>query len=110
MTSQTQSLHANLHSVTTATKGIIKNNPLLGVAMGADVVYQDKSAQAVIAWGRKPFYGKKIGFDNFSFRLKSSFTKATSFAQAHALPLVTLEMAFCVHWAVALTVWGQALS
>lgn len=94
MTSQTQSLHANLHSITTATKGIIKNNPLLGVAMGADVVYQDKSAQAVIAWGRKPFYGKKIGFGNFSFRLKSSFTKATSFAQAHALPLVTLEDGF----------------
>lgn len=36
-----------------ATQGIIKNNPLLGVALGADIVYKDKTAQAVLAWGKK---------------------------------------------------------
>ncbi|WP_066803306.1 capsular polysaccharide biosynthesis protein [Moraxella oblonga] len=62
---------------TTATKGIINNNPLLGVALGVDVRYQDKSAQAVLAWGRKP-----------------SHTKATRFAQTHGLSLITIEDGF----------------
>jgi len=59
------------------TKGIIKNNPLLGVALGADIVYQDKTVQAVIAWGQKP-----------------SRSKATAFAKMHNLPLITVEDGF----------------
>lgn len=60
-----------------ATQGIIKNNPLLGVALGADIVYKDKTAQAVIAWGKKP-----------------SRSKAVSFADTHSLPLITVEDGF----------------
>lgn len=62
---------------TTATKGIINNNPLLGVALGADIGYQDKSAQAVLAWGQKP-----------------SRAKAIKFAQTHHLPPITIEDGF----------------
>ncbi|MDI4500128.1 capsular polysaccharide biosynthesis protein [Moraxella nonliquefaciens] len=60
-----------------ATQGIIKNNPLLGVALGADIVYKDKTAQAVLAWGKKP-----------------SRSKAVSFADTHSLPLITVEDGF----------------
>lgn len=60
-----------------ATRGIIKNNPLLGVALGADIVYKDKTAQAVLAWGKKP-----------------SRSKAVSFADTHSLPLITVEDGF----------------
>lgn len=60
-----------------ATKGIIKNNPLLGVALGADIVYKDKTAQAVLAWGKKP-----------------SRSKAVSFADTHNLALTTVEDGF----------------
>lgn len=60
-----------------ATRGIIKNNPLLGVALGADIVYEDKTAQAVLAWGKKP-----------------SRSKAVSFADTHSLPLITVEDGF----------------
>lgn len=62
---------------TTATKGIINNNPLLAVALGADIRHQDKSAQAVLAWGQK-----------------SSRAKAVRFARTHGLPLITLEDGF----------------
>ncbi|STZ62868.1 Capsule polysaccharide biosynthesis protein [Moraxella lacunata] len=60
-----------------ATKGIIKNNPLLGVALGASIVYKDKTAQAVLAWGKKP-----------------SRSKATAFAEMYNLPLITVEDGF----------------
>lgn len=60
-----------------ATRGIIKNNPLLGVALGVDIVYKDKTAQAVLAWGKKP-----------------SRSKAVSFADTHSLPLITVEDGF----------------
>ncbi|TWV82403.1 capsular polysaccharide biosynthesis protein [Moraxella sp. VT-16-12] len=62
---------------TTATSGILKNNPLLGVALGADVAYKDRKAQAVLAWGQKP-----------------SRDKAVAFAHAHHLPLITIEDGF----------------
>lgn len=60
-----------------ATRGIIKNNLLLGVALGADIVHRDKTAQAVLAWGQKP-----------------SCSKAVSFAEMHDLPLITVEDGF----------------
>ncbi len=62
---------------TSATKGIILNNPLLGAALGVRITYKDASAQAVIAWGQKP-----------------SRTKAVNFAILHNLPLVTVEDGF----------------
>ncbi|MDO4896563.1 MAG: capsular polysaccharide biosynthesis protein [Moraxella sp.] len=63
--------------LTTATRGILANNPLLMVAVRATITHKDKSAQAVIAWGYKP-----------------SRTKALAFAHAHNLPLITAEDGF----------------
>lgn len=80
--------------LTTATWGIMKNNPLLGVALNANIRHRDKSAEAVIAWGQKPFYGKTVGLGKFRFRLKSSHTKAHEFAKKHQLPLITIEDGF----------------
>lgn len=61
----------------TATLGIIRNNPLLAVALDAEVVHKDSGAHAVIAWGQKP-----------------SRAKAVNFAKSHGLPLITIEDGF----------------
>lgn len=80
--------------LTSATWGIMKNNPLLGVALNTHIALRDKSAEAVIAWGQKPFYGKFIGVGKVGFYLKSSHTKAHEFAKKHQLPLITVEDGF----------------
>ncbi len=62
---------------TSATKGIILNNPLLGAALGASIGYKDSNAHAVVAWGQKP-----------------SRHKAVAFAKTHHLPILTIEDGF----------------
>lgn len=69
--------HHSTYYYTVATCGILKNNPLLSVALGADVMHKNKTAQAVLAWGQKP-----------------SRDKAVSFAHTHQLPLITIEDGF----------------
>ncbi|WP_112744288.1 capsular polysaccharide export protein, LipB/KpsS family [Moraxella ovis] len=60
-----------------ATKGIIKNNPLLHIALNADLHHNDAQADAVLVWGQKP-----------------SSLKAKKFAKENNLPLITVEDGF----------------
>ncbi|MDO4699736.1 MAG: capsular polysaccharide biosynthesis protein [Moraxella sp.] len=66
-------------SLAVATKGILNNNRLLGVALQADIaLYSAKNApQAVLAWGQKP-----------------SRHKALKLADKLALPILTAEDGF----------------
>ncbi|MCP3897107.1 capsular polysaccharide biosynthesis protein [Moraxella sp.] len=63
--------------LTTATKGIIKNNPLLHIALNASLHHNDAKADAVLAWGQKP-----------------SSLKAKKFATENNLSLITIEDGF----------------
>lgn len=80
--------------LTTATKGIIKNNPLLSLAIDRVIEHRCQDASAVLTWGRKSFHNKSISFGGFQIRFKSSYTKAKTFANKYHLDIITIEDGF----------------